>query len=141
MKAQDLAYAIIDFAQRFGTPVSNMLLNKLMFFCAISNYQHGFGRLIEDAYFEAWPYGPFIRDVYIELSIYGADDITDHFDCKVELPEHLQKTLQKWLPRGPWEIEGRSHIPNGAWARSYNERVTLPIREEYIKEEALTYGI
>ncbi|MBO8414986.1 MAG: hypothetical protein IAB19_01210 [Proteobacteria bacterium] len=141
MKAQDLAHAIVDYALHTGRPVSNMILQILMFFCALSHYKQGLGRLIDDEAFEAWDYTPVIREIYIEFSIFGASRIIKRFDNTVPLPSHLQLTLDKWLPRGPWELAGRVHIANGAWQRSYNRTPKNIIPESYIQEEALTYDI
>lgn len=141
MKAQDLAHAIVDYAQHTGRPVSNLILQILMFFCALSHYKQGLGRLIEDQSLEAWSYCPVIREIYLEFAVYGADAITTHFDHTKQLPFHLQLTLDKWLPRGPWELAGRVQIANGAWQRSYNRAPKNIIPESYIQEEALAYGI
>lgn len=141
MKARDLAHAIVNYAQSIGLPVSNLKLQKLMFFCELSNYKNMGQKLIEDEQFEAWDYGPVIRNIYIEFAIYGADNITKHFDNVQQLPYYLELTLNKWLSRAPWELAGRSHIKNGAWDLSYNNVNKRVIPDSYIQMEAENYGI
>lgn len=141
MKAQDLAHAIIDYAQRQRRPVNNISLQHLLFCCALSNYAAREGRLIEDEAFEAWSHGPVIRNIYVEFAHCGARDISKRFDKVQLMPANITKTLNYWLQRGPWDLIDRTCIRNGAWDRSRDPYVRTLIPESYIQEDAQTYGI
>lgn len=67
--------------------LSNLKLQKLMYYCQGGHYRWDGQRLIDDNLFEAWEYGPVIRSVYHDYKIYGQNDInlkTDNFDLHLE---------------------------------------------------------
>ncbi len=76
--ASDVAAALIDFSLNTGEPVTNMKLQKLLYY-AYSWYlvnKSGEDRLFTDD-IEAWQYGPVVRTVYSQYSDYGADIIAE----------------------------------------------------------------
>lgn len=76
--AMDVADSIIVNAQEVGHPVSNLQLQKIMYFLnAIHLVDDNGTPLIDDDHFEKWDYGPVIRSVYSEYSIHGANTITE----------------------------------------------------------------
>lgn len=78
MKAMDLADYIILKADELKEPVSNLMLQKVMYFLnvmyLISNNDKEMP-LVSDSNFERWDYGPVIKDVYNEYSSYGSSKI------------------------------------------------------------------
>lgn len=56
--------------------LSNLKLQKLMYYCQGGHYRWDNRQLIDDNLFEAWEYGPVIREIYHEFKIYGQNDIT-----------------------------------------------------------------
>ena len=55
--------------------MTNMKLNKLMFFAQAASLQR-FGKPLFDTPIEAWEYGPVVRDVYRTFKGYGRDSIS-----------------------------------------------------------------
>lgn len=75
--AMDIADYIIDKSKSMGTPVSNLKLQKTMYFLNAMYLLESGAPLIDDVPFEKWDYGPVIHEVYSEYSHNGASDITN----------------------------------------------------------------
>lgn len=68
MKAMDLAYYIVNRAIDFGNPVSNLKLQKIIYFVNLLHLKRTGDFLISDIEknpFEAWQFGPVIENVYL----------------------------------------------------------------------------
>lgn len=75
-RAMDVADEIITLAQEKGHPVSNLKLQKMMYFLNALSLVQSEHPLIDDGQmFEKWDYGPVIHSVYSEYSVYGASPI------------------------------------------------------------------
>lgn len=73
---KQIANWILDYADRRGLTLSNMSLNKLVYFA----YEYALvtsGRKITGAKIEAWDHGPVFREIYSSFKKFGSDDITD----------------------------------------------------------------
>ncbi len=60
---RELSNWVLDYADSLGHPITNMALNKLLFFV----YEHSLlmhGRKLTGAKIEAWEHGPVFREVY-----------------------------------------------------------------------------
>lgn len=73
--AMDVADEIITIASNEGNPVSNLKLQKIMYFLNALSLVKRNKPLIDDAKFEKWDYGPVIHYVYSEYSFNGASPI------------------------------------------------------------------
>lgn len=75
--ALDVAYETINYLNAKKSVVSNLKLQKLLYFFqglyAVPNNE----RLFEEN-FEAWQYGPVIPSVYREFNMYGANSIPSY---------------------------------------------------------------
>ena len=139
MNARVLAHLIINFAIDSKKPVSNLMLQKLMYFCQLSYYKHENRRLITDCDFEAWLFGPVIRDVYIDYCMYGSNRILFAPTETEELPNCVQNTLTVWLDKRPWEMVQVSHRDGGAWDNNYIKGLKKTIPDADVKAEASHY--
>lgn len=74
-RAMDVADLIITKAQDAKLPVSNLKLQKVMYFLNAIHLLEFKTPLITDANFEKWDYGPVIHSVYSEYSSFGANEI------------------------------------------------------------------
>lgn len=71
---RELANWILDFADARSIKLSNMALNKLVYFA----YEHALlhhGRKLTNAKIEAWEHGPVFREVYRSFSHFGSKPI------------------------------------------------------------------
>ncbi|MGP1561628.1 MAG: Panacea domain-containing protein [Helicobacteraceae bacterium] len=75
MKAINLAKYVINYSIKMSYPVSNLQLQKILYFLNLF-FCKKYGDFLIDDNFEAWKYGPVISEVYQEYSIYGGNAIT-----------------------------------------------------------------
>lgn len=84
---QDVANYIIEYCDDQNYSLTNLRLQKLMYFVQAFAYSK-IGRYAISDDFEAWAYGPVIPDLYREYSHNGSaqiksDQIKEHYDAKV----------------------------------------------------------
>lgn len=85
MPMMDFARHIIGFANETGRSITNLHLQKIMYFAFVDALRDGTVNpedvasvyTSEDAGFEVWPYGPVEIDVYNEYKRYGSTNILD----------------------------------------------------------------
>lgn len=156
MKAMDLADYIIMKANELNKPVSNLMLQKVMYFLN-ADYLINYGKsLIDDEKFERWDYGPVLRTVYFEYSSNHASpiksymkhiniqrdndnhivdiDVSDGLDVNSlneEEKEFINNHINKFLMFNPFDLVNKSHKET-QWKK-------LPNNGEYSNEETLNY--
>lgn len=78
--------------------LSNLKLQKLLYYCQGAHYVWDRERLITDDIFEAWDYGPVIRTIYHQYKKFGQNDITlntfAHADKFEKLNLNERETIQ-----------------------------------------------
>lgn len=84
-KAMDVATYLIqlrDADEENGRyfSLSNLKLQKLLYYCQGGHYMWDDEELIDDGYFEAWDYGPVIAEVYRNFKKFGQNDIYSEAD-------------------------------------------------------------
>lgn len=82
--AAAVANMFLSMGERDGVPISQMKLQKLLF------YAHSWHLAIKneplfDEDFEAWPWGPVVRDVYNQTRRFGSGPVLDRLS-------HLERT-------------------------------------------------
>ncbi len=134
-RAADVAAYTIAAAIELGKPVSNLQLQKILFFCQCTNLQHNGDVLFSDD-IVAWQYGPVVRSVYNTYSYRGASPIRRAakyvsgglFDKLVPIAELdasarrlANDVLEQWIHEPAWNLVRKTHEPGGAWDKVYNE--------------------
>lgn len=93
----DLANYIIQRAIDRGTPITNLHLQKILYFVFRESIQDGeninFLRRIYDENFLVWRYGPVVETVYEEYSSYGSMEI----DEPTEEPRRNYRRLDAYI--------------------------------------------
>lgn len=91
----DLAAYIVKYCLDKGKPVSNLQLQKILYFVQLESLR-GKSRIEEaimpDAKFEAWRFGPVIRDVYYAYNLNAAmpiENISLGSNSKIEVPNFV----------------------------------------------------
>ncbi len=131
-KAMDIADMIITEAQNADMPVSNLKLQKVMYYLNVVHLLQFNAPLITDTKFEKWDYGPVIHSVYSEYSSNGAQNITEpaqHFNLSrdengqwnisyyqfnvnkmsAEDVRFVRKNLDLFLKENPFYLVDKSH--------------------------------
>lgn len=81
-----VAEYIIHEAQKREKPVTNIKLQKLLYFTQ-GVYLAKYNKLAFEDNIIAWKYGPVIKDIYYKYSLYGAEPIitVKKYDSKISL--------------------------------------------------------
>lgn len=117
MTATNVAKLIVDYANQQNKPITNLHLQKILYFTWIDYYIANNEHLFEDN-FEAWRLGPVVRIVYNQYSIYGASDIPssgDNGKSAVNLSPELRRIVDNYLGLSASSLVNKSHIKHGAW--------------------------
>lgn len=136
MKALDLAKYIIIKSNEFKTPISNLQLQKILYFINLVYLKRTNRFLIDkDESFYAWRHGTVNEDVYREYSIYGGDKIpipkhklsltnkTDEDNEKItdELVGIIDEKIKKFASLDPWLLVYFNHQEHGAWFHTFKK--------------------
>lgn len=139
-----LAKYIINKCTQDNWPISNLQLQKILYYVQINFYRIKTELAFEND-FQAWKHGPVVPEVYDEFSMYGGTKIaryyeeygnllTDEADREIiDLVTNTCKVLN------PWDLVGRSHKEGGPWDIIYNgvgPYATIPIQliQNYSKQ-------
>ncbi|MBD5515399.1 MAG: DUF4065 domain-containing protein [Lachnospiraceae bacterium] len=119
--AMEIANFIIDTCTKNHNPVSNLRLQKLLYFVWVDFYRET-GRYIFLDNMQAWQLGPVVPDVYYEYCAYGGKPI--NLCCETFIsPEDtaiLKEIIEKYLLVPVSVLVERTHMPDTAWYKVYN---------------------
>ena len=124
MTANDAARFMVNLCIDDNHPISNLQLQKILYFCQLESHRRSGAPLFCDD-FEAWRYGPVIPSVYRLFSIFGGLAISR----KVKEPGHLsseEKSLIQSVTRHlrrlrPWELVAETHSDGSPWDITYRD--------------------
>lgn len=124
-----LANWILDSANDLQLPITNMALNKLVYFAVeYSLVRHN--RLLANAKIEAWEHGPVFRELYHQFKEFGDRPITDRarsydpvsdkmVDVDPQVPSEIEGELRDYLtPMLAYpaaKLRAISHVIGGPW--------------------------
>lgn len=122
--ARDLSHYVVDKCTTENHPVSNLQLQKIMYFLQ-SVYCEATDRLLFPDEFEAWPYGPVLRDVYREFSPYGGGLICRNYN---DFDPYMLGAAKDFIDEGisvlrrksPWDLVATSHADGSPWSIVWN---------------------
>lgn len=139
MKALDLAKYIVDKCTRENQPISNLQLQKILFYIQ-RECLRTYDQPIFLAEIEAWKFGPVVRVVYFHFCGSGGNRIRFKFhnihELKVDFKEIVDEIVEEKRQQEPWALVNDTHCPQGAWCQIFDsgagEHDVIPI--ELIKE-------
>lgn len=121
--AMAVANFIIDLCSRWNEPVSNLRLQKLLYFAWVDYYREAECNLFYD-YMYAWQLGPVVPGVYYEYCSYGGRPINLRWESsEIEQQDaaKLQEIIDKYRLVPVSELVERTHKPGTAWYQIYDE--------------------
>ncbi|WP_161555467.1 Panacea domain-containing protein [Paraeggerthella hongkongensis] len=121
--ASQLAHYVVDKCTKDGKPVSNLQLQKILYFLQ-AVYCKKTNSLLFKEEFEAWPYGPVMVGVYREYSSYGGCSIyRRHSDADMldfgNLKSFIDDGIDFLREKYPWDLVKIAHAENSPWDRVY----------------------
>jgi uncharacterized phage-associated protein len=139
--AKEIAKYIITRCQKNNNPISNLQLQKMLYFLWIDYYRETEERLFEDIIC-AWQWGPVVRDVYFEYCSRAADKIYEEYDTDLnpELRRFLDDKILRYAKENPFNLVNKSQLPGLPWERLYGKNKLNEIPFEDIEEYALNGG-
>jgi len=126
MSALKLAKYIVSKCESENSPISNLQLQKILYYIQKKFLQEFNSIAFEDT-IEAWQFGPVVPSVYYEFCGYAAMPITaDYSDVPLSEPlkSHLSlinNIILDKRAKDPWVLVDETHRPSGAWAAIYND--------------------
>jgi len=132
--ARGIANLILDRTDQAGRAISNMALNKLIYF-SHAWFLVSFRRPLVLQHFEAWQHGPLIQDVYHSFKKFRDRPITSraerldrvsakYIKCEVELDRSelalLSRIIEDYSPIPAAKLRGMTHVLGGPWERVWN---------------------
>lgn len=143
MAALDVAQYVINETLNQGYPVSNLKLQKMLYFVQgvmLVNY----GRPAFEDHIEAWQYGPVVPEVYFAYSSYGATPILLQYD-KINLDDEEKNAanivINSFLKTPAFALVNETHRVNSPWYDAYhssgdniisNESIAQYFRAQYV---------
>jgi len=139
--AMSLSHYIVDKCTRDGHPVSNLQLQKIMYFLQ-SIFCMSQDKLLFADVFEAWPYGPVLRSVYNEYASFGGRKIEmkyqDTCALQPEIKSFVDSGIEVLRVKSPWDLVRTSHADDSPWAKVFKNGAGYkePIPNELIIEDS-----
>lgn len=124
--AGTLAQYVVDKCYSEDRPVSNLQLQKILYFLQIVYCRAKDGQeLLFPDEFQAWPYGPVLPDVYWEYSEYGGRVIKKRFNvmppCPPDVMSFLNEGIEVLSKKSPWDLVRTSHAKGSPWEQVYKD--------------------
>lgn len=119
--ALDMAKYVINYCVSIGRPISNLQLQKILYFVQ-GEYFRRTHHLIIDDNFKAWSFGPVISEVYDRYCVYGGGKIyeRDGFALNESDAEIVDQIISDRSKKSAYELVEESHAKGLAWDNIYN---------------------
>lgn len=122
--ALDIAKYIINKCIALGRPVSNLQLQKILYYVQGEFMKNSNGEALFQDDIEAWQYGPVVRDVYYAFNNYSSSDISDIQECDEQLTDYekniVDPVIEQKSKLSAWELVQKTHSER-PWKDTYNK--------------------
>lgn len=120
--AMDLSKYIVSKCIHDGCPISNLQLQKILYYIQKDFVDRGETAFLDDI--EAWQFGPVVPNVYYHYCGYGAMPIfmaTSEGDGNISECDahHIDSIVESKRILNPWDMVEETHKPGGAWDKVY----------------------
>ena len=137
--ALDIAKYIVSKCSNEGNPITNMELQRILYFCQ-KYFLQVYERPMFDDEFEAWPFGPCVPSIHYFFGVFGANPIQCVYEGieigKAKLPKIHRITREK-RNQNTWEIPGLKEYQGDAWESAYKQGNHTLIPKEWIENELM----
>lgn len=105
--AHEIALYVINWCHEHGFIITNLKLQKLLYFLQGENCRVRHSRLISDDFY-AWQLGPVIPEVYYEFAMYSSFEIPEQKSLIPSFPEEekslIDRVLSKYAVKSTWDL-------------------------------------
>lgn len=119
-KAIDIAKYVITISTEEGSPISNLQLQKILYYIQLHWLEKFDEPLFEDS-IAAWQFGPVVPNVYYMFCGYGGTKIVSTYDVIINdsVCDEINPIIRAKRALYPWDLVGDTHRPGGAWDKTY----------------------
>lgn len=120
-QAVEVAKHIVTYSNQQNKPVSNLKLQKILYFTWIGYFKKTRNYLFDDE-FCAWGFGPVVPAVYRNFCIYAGTPITREYqvEIKPEDTDILNGIIGEYLDFSASELVGKTHEKGHAWDQIFD---------------------
>lgn len=131
-----VANYILDFCEARGRSVTNLSLQKILYFCH-AWFLVNWGKPLIRHKFEAWEYGPVLQYVYRDFQASGSSPISARateldaatgkrlvarLEEDTEVTEFLNRIIDFYSQTEAGDLVRLSHAPGGPWDKVWNHK-------------------
>lgn len=122
-KAMDIAKYIIDKCTADKHPISNLQLQKILYYVQKSFLEHDIVAFDDD--FEAWQFGPVVPEVYYRYCGFGSTGIRMKYDTNINKNYSvvINPIVEKKRQLDPWYMVEDTHKTGKAWDCVYRNGI------------------
>ncbi len=119
--ALEIAKYIIDKCTKDNCPISNLQLQKILYYIQREFLQQGEIAFPEEI--EAWQFGPVVPEVYRQYCGFGALPIRMRYMARIELDDirMINPIIEKKRILNPWDMVSDTHSSGKAWDLIYRD--------------------
>lgn len=128
-KVSDVARYMIKCAEESGRPISNLKLQKVLYFLWKGYYRENNEYLFDDDSFFAWKFGPVVPSVYYEYFMFGAYPISNGLlepfnegSLCPKVQQFIESAMKDYQDKSVAELIKQTHAKGGAWDRIFRDR-------------------
>ena len=119
--ALDISKFIVNYSNEKQLPVSNLKLQKLLYFVFKEYYKKAKEKLFNES-FCAWKLGPVVPEVYYEFCAYGGIPIMREY--KIDIDDYdreiITKIVDSYIRYSPYELVNMTHQEGTTWYKVFN---------------------
>lgn len=133
-----IANLVLDIAEANGRSISNMHINKIVYFLHV-DYLVKFGRPLVSAKIEAWEHGPVFRELYSQFKKFGEGKIAHRavatspatgqaekvrYSLESDEAGFLAELATRYSAMSAAALRAQSHIQGGPWDQVWHHEGT-----------------
>lgn len=137
IKALEVAKYILHFAYKRGDLITNLKLQKLLYYVQAWYLAKSKGKPLFSENIEAWQYGPVVKEVYDIYKCFGHNPIndeslTDKFNLNEKLIRHIDSVLDNYMDYSASTLVKSIH-QDSPWLDTYspNETKVISCKDMY----------
>ena len=122
-EAIEIAKYIINKCTADGCPVSNLQIQKILYFLQ-KHYLKNENTVLFYDDIEAWQFGPVVPEVYYQYCGYGSMRIHRRYfdDTITDIDrEKIDTIIEDKCNKSPWELVAETHSVGSAWDKVYRD--------------------
>jgi uncharacterized phage-associated protein len=140
--ALEVARYVIDYCFKIGTPISNLKLQKMLYFIQGEFYKVKGMPLFSDD-MAAWQFGPVVPSVYYEFCVYAGTPILNAYQTEIcpEAKTIINSVIKDRKDMPVWQLVNETHAPGTPWFQVYNNQGNRSVIPKELVGEYFSTGI